>query len=88
MSITALTSRRPISKALEKKAAAIVRHFVETVLLRAIHLIGSMHGGIVHQDSDLDLVVFDMNYDRKSKATQSSPYMQVFDAIKVELLGF
>lgn len=57
MGIKKLTSRRAVSPSARSKSAKIIQHVASSVDPEAIYLIGSFQSGVVHDDSDLDLVV-------------------------------
>ena len=67
MSISTLTTQRKVPKGLQKKIDAILKHIVEILNPEIVFLIGSMHHGTIHDNSDLDLVaVINGYYPRKN----------------------
>lgn len=81
MSITAFTTRRPVSKSLKEKIKVIVKHVIEKLDPEEIYLIGSMQRGFSHANSDIDLVtVVAGNCKREEialKVLPSRPYMEI-----------
>lgn len=57
MSFRTLITKRKITKSLQRKADAIVKHVILQVNPLAVYLVGSFLTGTVHANSDLDLVV-------------------------------
>jgi predicted nucleotidyltransferase len=57
MGLSALTTRKPVSRSLAKKNKAIIEHIITAASPDQVYLIGSMLRGEIHANSDLDLVV-------------------------------
>jgi Polymerase beta, Nucleotidyltransferase len=67
VSISTLTTQRKVSKGLQIKLDAILKHIVKILNPEIVFLIGSMQRGIIHDNSDLDLVVLiNGSYHRKN----------------------
>ena len=81
MSISTLTTQRKVSKSLRAKIDGILNHVVKVLSPDFVFLIGSMQRGVIHDHSDLDLVViYSANETRSSqmmKVLPSRPYKDV-----------
>jgi hypothetical protein len=72
VSISTLTTQRKVSKGLRTKIDGILNHIVKVLSPDIVFLIGSMQRGVIHEHSDLDLVVI-----ASTSETRSSQMMKV-----------
>ena len=80
MSITALTTQKKVNRTLLRKIEDIVNHIAKSIEPSAIYLIGSVHRGLVHNNSDVDLIAIiprARSLTDTSKVLPTRPHMEI-----------